>query len=59
MDSTQFTFAGLFPPNPSTKRAMRVKWSLHPQGDKLAYATQKQLIVRDLADPKQSKIFGA
>ena len=47
-------------PNPQTKRATRVKWSMKPSKDGeqlLAYGSGKNLIVRDLKDPCKSIIF--
>lgn len=51
------------PPNPSGKRAQRVKWCIKPQkegeNEKLiAYGSQKNLVIRDLADPKNSRLYG-
>lgn len=51
----------LFVPNPTTKRATRVKWSMKPSKDSqeriLAYGCQKSLVVRDLNDWTKNKVF--
>ena len=48
-------------PNPTTKRAQRVKWSFKPQTEGtdslVAYGTLKNFVLRDLSDPLKSKIF--
>ena len=46
-----FTLAAIYPPNPITKRAFRVKWSMKPstEGQQIvAYGSGKNLVIRDL-----------
>ena len=58
MESSSLTLSALFPANPSTKRATRVKWSYNPAGQRnLAYFTQKNVVIRNLDDPKASKVL--
>jgi len=51
----------LFVPNPTTKRATRVKWSMKPSKDSqeriLAYGCLKSLVIRDLNDWTKNKVF--
>ena len=63
MDAQVFQLVSILPPNPSGKRAQRVKWCIKPQkegeNEKLiAYGSQKNLVIRDLADPKNSRLYG-
>lgn len=61
MESLNFELAGILAPNPMAKRANRVKWSMKPSKDGsdriIAYAAQKNLIIRDLNDPLKTKVF--
>mmetsp|Transcript_9265 Transcript_9265/g.15583 ORF Transcript_9265/g.15583 Transcript_9265/m.15583 type:complete len:213 (-) Transcript_9265:1340-1978(-) len=61
MESAQFSLVSVFPPNPTGKRATRVRWSIKPKNEKgerlVAYGTQKNLVIRDLDDPLRSKVY--
>lgn len=55
-----FSLEAIMPPNPVTKRAFRVKWSMKPntEGQQIvAYATGKNLVIRDLTDARKSVIY--
>ena len=63
MDALAFTPAGILPPTPNGKRAQRTKWSFKPQKagttDKvLCYGTQKNVVIRDMNDPKKTWLLG-
>lgn len=47
----------MFTPNPTTQRAFRVKWSLKPNSQIIAYAAGTNLVIRDLADCRNSFIY--
>lgn len=59
-----FELVGILPPNPNGKRAQRIKWCIKPQkpdsNEKLiAYGSQKNLVMRDLNDPKKTLIYSS
>ena len=61
METLTFEPAGIFAPNPAAKRANRVKWDIKPSTDGservIAYGTLKNVVIRDLNDPKKTKIY--
>ena len=61
MEANTFTLFGILGPNPSTKRANRVKWDMKPSADEkeriIAYGTQKNLVMRDMNDCKKTQIY--
>ena len=62
MEALQFTLTGVLSPNPSGKRAQRVKWCLKPQRSDssekiIAFGTQKNVVIKDLANPLSSILF--
>ena len=57
MEANQFSLEGIFSPNPFTIRAQRVKWDLNPKDQNtIAFGCQKNIIFKNLAEPKKSKI---
>lgn len=63
MEPAQFAQVGVLSPNPATKRAQRVKWCLKPQPEGsqekiIAFGAQKNLVLKDLINPKNSKLYG-
>lgn len=61
MEALKFEQTAIFTPNPTTKRAFRVKWSLKPNNNAgeriIAYGVGKNLVLRDLNNWRNTFIF--
>ena len=61
METLSFTCTNMLAPNPSAKRAQRVKWSMKPSKDEneqiIAYGSGKNVVFRNLKEPGKSMIY--
>ena len=61
MEALAFNNTAIWAPNPKGKRAQRVKWGMKPSADGsesvIAYGVQKALIVRDLNNARNTKVW--
>ncbi|MDP4679238.1 MAG: hypothetical protein NWS46_02605, partial [Cyclobacteriaceae bacterium] len=57
MESSSFVLEGIFSPNPTAKRANRVRWCLNPSEKVIAYGSQKNLVLRNVNEPGKSKVY--
>lgn len=52
-----FTYEGVLAGNPITKRSKRTDWWYNPESGELVYAVRKNVILKNLNEPKKSRVF--